>query len=361
MSYDTEWHFVGEVGEPAFENGAYTYSLKPLRFIKTSNGVVRIEGFVSIYPETYFSQSCFTLPEGYRPVEGALKLQDFHGTNSDYVDINTAGEVSPNWLNAEINVSFFVGPAALEFLTWEAGSYSINDIRMYGGTAYVSQVNNNTSTPGTNSDWDELKGDKGDQGIQGVPGPSGNLENVAVGTIWMFDANNSGGGGTPSGASGAWSDNGTMSGWYACVSANSIYGCPDLVNKFLMGKVISGSGITGGSSTHTILLSELPTHTHIINHDHPSFSSGTVSAWHKHGYYDKHAATDAEFDRTNQQKASDWDQTDYYRTTLNPSANHTHTINVPLYSGSSGDGGFANNPIDIKPAYYSLIFIRKCS
>jgi len=59
-----------------------------------------------------------------------------------------------------------------------------------------------------------------------------------IGTILMFDANNPGGGGTPPGVSGAWVDDETMETWYACISGNAQYGCPNLVDKFIMGKVV---------------------------------------------------------------------------------------------------------------------------
>ena len=42
------------------------------------------------------------------------------------------------------------------------------------------------------------------------------------------------------------------------------------------------SGVSGGSNSHTITSAELPTHTHSINHDHASFSSGSQSANHTH-------------------------------------------------------------------------------
>lgn len=38
------------------------------------------------------------------------------------------------------------------------------------------------------------------------------------------------------------------------------------------------------------------------------------------------------------------------------SASHTHTI-----SGSTADGGFANTALDVTPAHYTAIFIRKCA
>ncbi|MBE3088024.1 MAG: hypothetical protein IMZ71_02760 [Chloroflexi bacterium] len=149
---------------------------------------------------------------------------------------------------------------------------------------------------------------------------------MEIGAIIMFDANRPAGG--SGGASGAWVDNETMPGWYACIAANATHGCPDLVDRFIMGKVVAGAGATGGSNTHTIASGELPVHTHDLG-DHTHGIPGNVTA-----------GTIAPATRS--------------------AASSANFLSTGPSTNISGNGGFANTAIDTKPAYYSVIYIRKC-
>ena len=266
-----------------------------------------------------------------------------------------------------------------------------------------------------------------------------------VGTIKMFDANNVGGGGTPAGVSGAWIDDTTIPGWYACIAGNSDHGCPNLVDKFIMGKVIAGAAGTGGANSITITSAMLPVHTHTINHDHPNKTSTTPSAnntagstvntgnqltshthshthgaktsgnnigdhkhdtvmgSHTHNVYghgateppvgpdiaDIHTVNHTQILRSgliystdlgtkesgNQKTAHTHSTTIGVKVSGNQSAdhahsmqahthapgNHTHDVDIVAFNGSSGNGGFANDAFNNRPAYYSVIFIRKCA
>jgi hypothetical protein len=147
-------------------------------------------------------------------------------------------------------------------------------------------------------------------------GQNGRFNPLPIGTILMFDGS-------------GWVDDSTMPGWYACIAANAGFGCPDLVDRFIMGKVVAGAGATGGSNTHTIASGELPPHTHDLgNHTHEIsvFGSGSGATW---------ATRDA--------------------TTFSGVSNSGGPS-----SNTSGNGGYANTAIDMKPAYYSVIYIRKC-
>ena len=180
------------------------------------------------------------------------------------------------------------------------------------------------------------------------------LDLMPIGTIIMFDANHVGG--SSGGASGAWLENSTMPGWRSCIAENSIYGCPNLVDKFVMGKVIAGDGDTGGSNTHKISSAELPTHTHDINHDHNSFSTIDGAGNHRHSY-----TTGGGGLTGTAENSSSYDQN---VANTNYAGAHNHIINIPaLGITASGDGGFANTPVpnNNQPAYYSVIYIRKCS
>lgn len=199
MSYDTEWHYVGESGEPEFENGASTWGSNSLRFMKGADGVIRIEGTASIFPESYFGKACFTLPIGYRPIEGNLKLPCFHGNSASYINIKNNGKVEPYWLNAEINASFFIGPVILGeqgeagetgpgFETYDSEKeYNQHDLIASMGIAYLSTENNNKGhTPGTDEYWKEaFKISSVYDVISGGNASTGTLNNIiSGGSAW---------------------------------------------------------------------------------------------------------------------------------------------------------------------------------
>lgn len=93
-----------------------------------------------------------------------------------------------------------------------------------------------------------------------------------------------------------WVDNVTKPGWYACTTANSVYGVPALTNKFIMGALTPGG--TGGNNSVT----------EVLAHSH-----GVTDPGHAHGITDP---------------------------------GHTHTMPIPTASGSSGDYALAANTRD---------------
>ena len=172
-----------------------------------------------------------------------------------------------------------------------------------------------------------------------------------VGTIKYFDANNAGGGGDPTGISGAWVDDTTIPGWYACIAGNSDHGCPNLVDKFIMGKVVAGAAATGGANTMTDHIHSASTqsasHTHttdIGSHSHVykvliAPGSGT-------GYPILTDQTDSPNVDMNTESTTIGN-----KSSGNQSADHTHTIGAGAVPGST----------DNRPAYYSVVIIRKCA
>jgi hypothetical protein len=154
---------------------------------------------------------------------------------------------------------------------------------------------------------------------------------LPIGTILMFDANATAG--SSGGGSGAWVDNGTMAGWYACIAANSVWACPDLTSKFVMGKVVDGAGATGGSNSHTISVTELPSHTHNV-----------VLGSHTHTY----------------NIPDDAGASIVYVANGTGRGNSSHTTGSTDLGTKTTDGAGGGIAIDIRPAYYSVIFIRRC-
>ena len=201
-----------------------------------------------------------------------------------------------------------------------------------------------------------------------------------VGTIWMYDG-------------AAWQDNVTLPGWYACVpenedggSAGLSYGIPSMVDRFVMGRSVAGSGATGGANSYRLTAAQLPAHTHTINHDHPSFHSGNQRQSHWHTLDNSSTATGAHRHTVGATTAGAgssgtmrisghrttgadafWISTSAggnhsHRTTGWTgweSAGHNHDIDIPAFIGNSGSTGLGA-AVDNRPAFYSMIFIRKC-
>jgi microcystin-dependent protein len=172
---------------------------------------------------------------------------------------------------------------------------------------------------------------------------------------------------------------------------------PDMSDKMLFGQSTTTLGATGGANSKTIASANLPTHTHTvgththaIDHDHESFTSGSGGAAHTHSF----SATTAsggghshEFDdrinttasgSSGEPMRSNNSGTDGTQpttsagahshtlsgTTGSETASHTHSINVPAFTGNSGsggatdtgDGGFANTALDVTNAHLAVNF-----
>lgn len=206
-----------------------------------------------------------------------------------------------------------------------------------------------------------------------------NTKFLPIGTIIMFDANHAAG--SSGGASGAWVDNSTMPGWYAMVAANSIYGCQDMTDRFMCGRIITGAGATFGVNSYTLGANQLPSHVHSISHSHGTTvgPTGSTDIAHSHGVTDaghyheivvaststgwsvvmtgggNHGANMTTVSKTTGVSVN---------STTNP-WNHNHGAPSVTIGGTdtanSGDVTVAHGAaIDNRPASYSVVFIRKC-
>lgn len=124
---------------------------------------------------------------------------------------------------------------------------------------------------------------------------------------------------------------------------------PNMSNRVLMGGGTMGS--TGGSNSFTLSTANLPAHTHTINHDHPTVNSGTQSANHTHTINHTHSASAAAAgahahsypvrigatvgNNTNVPPIAA-NQGTLTSTPTNSAGNHSHSISVAAYNGSSG-------------------------
>jgi hypothetical protein len=227
-----------------------------------------------------------------------------------------------------------------EWITTE--EYYIGSICQVAGVEYVSQ----TGTSGSPNTGHDPTSDTTNWRIK-------SSMSLPIGTVLAFD--------------GAWTDNVTMPGWYACISANAGLGCPDLVDRFILGKAIAGSGATGGSNTHTIAAAELPPHTHDLGSHTHSLSNHThdmVMGAHSHNYYlvvfsnapVAGSGTPASYVPSAAPVTATTSTDLGTKTSGGPSNNTSGAA-----SGNTGNGGFANSAIDMHPAYYSMVYVKRVS
>jgi len=259
-----------------------------------------------------------------------------------------------------------------EWITTE--EYYIGSICQVAGVLYTSKTGT-TGSPNTGhavsdtANWKKTLdiGELSGLGTGWAAALAADLKNVQlpIGSIIAFD--------------GAWTDNVTMPGWYACVAANAGLGCPNLVDRFILGKAIAGSGALGGSNTHTIAAAELPVHTHdlgshthstpahahsLSNHTHTvalgahshalryGFGFGTLTATAGGGYGFGPNTPQGNTDSTDLGTPG----------SSGPSVNSTDTSGAGTTgaaSGNTGNGGFANSAIDMRPANYSMVFVKR--
>mgnify|MGYP003404322954 FL=1 len=110
------WHYVGEAGEPAFENSWANAStgLPKLAFRIREVGVVDIQGTVDGGAS---GASVFTLPEGYRPSALCYLPMSTLDGNARYMIVNTTGSVEPYFdtagTSAYLYAQVFLDPPAV--------------------------------------------------------------------------------------------------------------------------------------------------------------------------------------------------------------------------------------------------------
>lgn len=169
--------------------------------------------------------------------------------------------------------------------------------------------------------------------------------------------------------------------------AGTDFRLPDMRSRMPIG-VGTGTGLStrtlaqqGGLETRTIASSDLPTHQHTIDHDHANASSFIESTTHTHGGTTNNtnishshgigfsgvgyaaggsimATPNSANPLTYPSVAADPFHAHSFGTG-GQSVNHTHIVDIPAFTGSSGNGGFANNPIAIMNPFLGINFIIK--
>lgn len=113
-------------------------------------------------------------------------------------------------------------------------------------------------------------------------------------------------------------------------------------------------GEQGGSKTHTLTQAEMPSHNHSINHDHPSATTSTIGN-HTH---DPRALWVYQGGAGNAGLASNGggQPLNLVGSDTLPAGSHSHTVNLPNYTGNSGSRG-SGNAHNIMQPYTVVNFI----
>lgn len=132
---------------------------------------------------------------------------------------------------------------------------------------------------------------------------------------------------------------------------------PPTAGRVILG-VGNGSGLspralgaTGGSETHVLSVSQIPSHGHTINHDHPSQVSGGQSSNHSHRLsYFSGGGFNVGLGGGGSGTANNY--------TAGTSSNHSHSTNLPNFNGNSGLSGGGEAHPNMQP-WLALNFIIK--
>lgn len=130
------------------------------------------------------------------------------------------------------------------------------------------------------------------------------------------------------------------------------FNVPDLRDRAVVGASgTKGRGTVGGTTQLTS--SHLPSHTHSINHDHPSVSTAAAGA-HDHQTY--HSGTDGASASTFREASTTGRVQD--RSLAQSDGSHSHTVDLPALVGTSGAAGAAT-PSPFQGPYAAAPWIIK--
>ncbi len=155
---------------------------------------------------------------------------------------------------------------------------------------------------------------------------------------------------------------------------------PDLSDAVLAqtGGSAAALGVTGGAMTVTLLTANMPAHTHSIDHDHPATTSTTQSVNHTHAVSDPthshsqfvtaNAGTggpglrlDYDADGAGSQAYAQGVNTGGSNTGItlgSETANHTHSVDLPNFTGTSGSTG-SGSAVTTRPRHLGVNVILK--
>lgn len=145
---------------------------------------------------------------------------------------------------------------------------------------------------------------------------------------------------------------------YGSGNGVSTFNIPDMRGVFPIGVDAGDSdfdslGETGGAKEVALTASQLPAHTHSINHDHPS----TTTSSHGQALYGSTETVHSHSGGLNRVAQSTRNGSGV-ADSQGGTASHTHTFNVPNFTGTSGSTG-NGLPHDNMPPFMAINFIIK--
>jgi microcystin-dependent protein len=302
-------------------------------------------------------------------------------------------------LNGAVGIQGPAGPTGPTGATGPQGPQGIQGLKGdTGDTGATGPIGPTGATGATGATGPQgpigLTGPQGPQGVTGATGPQGPAGEAGVpaGSVQMYAGST-----IPTGwllCDGAAVSRASNPALFTAIGTtygsgdgSTTFNLPDMRSRMPIGAG-TGTGLTnrtlgvaGGGETKVINSANLPTHTHTINHDHPATSSGTESADHTHsgstsGVSANHlhavgfnfvaraagssafAGSDGTFTFSMNSGLQSADHGHPFGTG-GRSAAHSHSTDLANFTGSSGDGGFTNTPLDVVNPFLALNFIIK--
>lgn len=142
---------------------------------------------------------------------------------------------------------------------------------------------------------------------------------------------------------------------YGAGDGATTFNVPQMVDRFPVGAGgLYSSGSSGGSASVTLTVAQLPVHAHSINHDHAAFNT-VVAGTHTHKLQMSNDSTSVSSSTVQKAGGSGAGDTS---AAVETTGGHAHQINVPAYSGNSGNAG-GGTPVSVLPPYVASNWIIK--
>jgi microcystin-dependent protein len=136
-------------------------------------------------------------------------------------------------------------------------------------------------------------------------------------------------------------------------NGTTTFNLPDMITRVPRG---GNPGSQAGSDNLTLVAANIPSHTHAIDHDHASFSAGGGDHTHNGRTVTMQVGTGSSVDRFRDPSAGGT----VTQVTADGGGTHSHTIDVPAFTGTSGATG-SGTAASIIPKHLTMQFIIRAN